>query len=101
MIKPAPNEPATGAIDVSWIPAVPFMRVHQFAKFFSVSNGHVLSLIREGSIKVPKALQESAPSGPAMRIPRASIIKFVRQRSSLAKHKRRLGSGTRKKEANS
>ncbi|MGI8431920.1 MAG: hypothetical protein ACR2MW_06485 [Chthoniobacterales bacterium] len=57
-----------------------------------------MSLIREGVIKVPKKLQESAPSGPAMRIPRStSIIKFVRQRSSLARQKRHSGFVTRTK----
>lgn len=89
--QPQPIDPET------WVPSAPFMRVIHCAPFLSYTANHVLSLIREGIIKVPKKLQKSAPSGPAMRIPRASIIKFVRERSSLTRQKRRPVSVTREK----
>lgn len=89
--QPDPTDPET------WVPSAPFMRVNTFAKLFSITDRHVVSLIKEGILKVPKKLQESAPSGPSMRIPRASIIKFVRQRSSLTRQERRPASVPRKK----
>lgn len=65
-----------------FVPALPFIRVTQIADLLTVTDKHVLSLIWEGLIKVPKKLRESAPSGPAMRVPRKSVVEFVRERSS-------------------
>lgn len=66
----------------SWVPGVPFLRAFEIAALLLVTDKHIISLIREGAIKVPKKLQESAQSGPAMRVPRESVVAFVRQRSS-------------------
>lgn len=65
-----------------FVPELPFVRVTQIAELLTVTNNHILSLIKERVIKVPKKLQASAPSGPAMRVPRKSVVDFVRRRSS-------------------
>jgi hypothetical protein len=64
------------------VPPPAFMRVNQFAKWLWCTDTHIIRLIRSGEIEVPQELQKSAPSGPSMRIPRASIVKFLTVRSS-------------------
>ncbi len=66
-----------------WVPAPAFMRVKEFSERMVCSIEHILNLIRDGEIEVPVELQKSAPSGAAMRIPRASLVNFLRARSDL------------------
>ena len=65
-----------------WLPQQPFFRVHEFGKRMCCSSAHISNLVQEGEIVVPQELQDSAPSRAAMRIPRASLVDFLRRRSS-------------------
>lgn len=78
------SEPNEHRLDVeALVPQTTFVRVMDFAQQWRCSIHHILNLIKSGDIVVPQALQNSAPSRSAMRIPRASLIAFLRERSSL------------------
>lgn len=68
-------------------------RVDQVAEFFSVTVNHILKLIKQGEIVVPKERIASAPSGASMLVPRENLVQFVKRRqnsaSRLAANKRR------------
>ena len=87
----APNESRLAApLDVeNIIPKVPFIRIQQLAKIVACSPQHVVHLIENGDIVVPAELQSSAPSKTAIRIPRESLINFMRERSSPEWHEAR------------
>jgi hypothetical protein len=65
--------------------------VHRIAKLFCCSVQHVRDLIEEGSIKVPveeiALAQSKKKTWTAARIPRQSLIKFLRIRTSKRWHK--------------
>ncbi len=67
----------------TWLPPPPFMRVIEFAKRMCCSSKHIINLIRDGAIKVPQELQDSAPSWASMRIPRASLVDFLSERMNI------------------
>jgi hypothetical protein len=78
-----PNETKREEFDwESFVPPDKFMRVQNLARFCVCSSEHIIRLIKSGEIEVPADLQKSAPSGPAMRVPRESIIDFFKRRSS-------------------
>jgi len=66
----------------AFIPKLPFIRLDQLARHFSVSVEHLYRLVIDGEIEVPQELLDSAPSRPCIRVPRASVVDFVRRRSS-------------------
>jgi hypothetical protein len=77
-------------------------RVDQIAELLAVTVNHVLNLIKQREIIVPKERIDSAPSGASILVPRESIVRFVKRRrnsaSRLAANKRRrqrLKGGTR------
>jgi hypothetical protein len=57
-------------------------RVDQVAKLFAVTVNHILNLIKQAEIVVPQERINSAPSGASILVPRASIVDFVRRRTS-------------------
>ncbi len=67
----------------TWLPPPPFMRVKEFGERMCCSTKHILNLIRSGAIVVPQELQDSAPSGASMRIPRASLVDFLNERMNI------------------
>ncbi len=67
----------------TWLPPPPFMRVKEFGERMCCSSKHILNLVRANAIKVPQELQDSAPSGPSMRIPRASLVDFLNERMNI------------------
>jgi hypothetical protein len=62
------------------IPNLPFLRLDQLGRLFRVSVEHLYSFVTSGELVVPKELLESAQSRPCIRVPRASIIDFIRRR---------------------
>lgn len=67
----------------TWLPSPRFMRVKEFAERMCCSTTHILNLIKDGAIVVPQELKDSAPSGPSMRIPRASLVDFLNERKNI------------------
>jgi len=68
-------------------------RVDQVAELFAVTVNHILNLIKQGEIVVPKERIDSAPSGASILVPRQSLVRFVKRRQNsparLAANKRR------------
>ena len=57
-------------------------RVDQVAEHFEVSVKHILDLIAEGEIFVPKKRIKSASSGASILVQRRSLVAFVRRRQN-------------------
>jgi predicted DNA-binding transcriptional regulator AlpA len=68
-------------------------RVDQIAELLVVTVNHILNLIKQGEIAVPKERIDSAPSGASILVPRESLVRFVKRRRNsptrLAANKRR------------
>jgi hypothetical protein len=57
-------------------------RVDQVAELFEVSVKHIIDLVTEGEIFVPKKRIRSASSGASILIQRRSLVAFVRRRQN-------------------
>jgi hypothetical protein len=57
-------------------------RVDQIAKLLTVTVNHILTLIKEGEIVVPKERIDSAPSGASILIPREGLVHFIQRRGN-------------------
>jgi hypothetical protein len=68
-------------------------RVDQIAELLAVTVNHILNLIKQGELVVPKERIDSAPSGASILVPRESFVHFVKRRRNsparLAANKRR------------
>jgi hypothetical protein len=68
-------------------------RVDQVAELLAVTVNHVLNLIKQRAIVVPKERIDSALSGASILVPRESLVRFVKRRQNsparLAANKRR------------
>jgi hypothetical protein len=68
----------------NFVPKYESIAVHQLAAFLSISAQHVRHLIEDGSLKVPDEelarVRHREKPWTIVRVPRESVIEFVRQR---------------------
>jgi hypothetical protein len=71
--------------------------LHEVAKLFQCDPKHFYQLVMEGALRVPQQEIDRAKTRSTIRVPRKSIINFIRRRSSCEIIKRREQKAARRK----